>query len=232
MYNYNRQNEINLNIGLIRTKVAFENGYASFAMHSGTYVDDNYANEKIKYLNEAYVGLYLDQSKKQSFEVGIMPSYIGFESAATASNLTLSRSLLGENSPYFMTGVKYNYSPSSKWSFSGLLTNGWQRIAKPNKKALPSFGSQIVCKPSENATLNWSVFIGDESIAEDSDEETKRQIDSARNANVEMIVFAVDGDSVRDRIASNVRQEHALTPKALRLYGRQIAEQIKAAESR
>ena len=52
-------------------------------------------------------------------------------------------------------------------------------------------------------------------IAENSDEETKRQIDSARNANVEMIVFAVDGDSVRDRIASNVRQEHALTPKAL-----------------
>lgn len=30
MYNYNRQNEINLNIGLFRTKVAFENGYASF----------------------------------------------------------------------------------------------------------------------------------------------------------------------------------------------------------
>ncbi|MFM7017930.1 porin [Flavobacterium sp.] len=167
MYNYNRQNEFNLNIGLIRTKVAFEKGYANFALHSGTYVEDNYANEKIKNISEAFIGLYLDKEKKQTIEVGIMPSYIGFESANSSSNLTLTRSILGENSPYFMTGVKYNYSPSSKWSFSGLLTNGWQRIAKPNKKALPSFGSQIACKPSDNATLNWSVFIGDESIAED-----------------------------------------------------------------
>ena len=164
LYNYNRQNEGNLNIGLLRAKFAFENGYGSFALHSGTYVEDNYANEKMKYISEAYLGLYLDTSKKQTLEAGIMPSYIGFESATTASNLTLTRSILAENSPYFMTGVKYNYTPSAKWSFSGLLTNGWQRINKPNKKALPSFGSQIAFKPSDNATLNWSVFIGDEPI--------------------------------------------------------------------
>ncbi|MFZ4106629.1 porin [Flavobacterium sp.] len=167
MYNYNRQNEGNLNIGLLRAKVAFENGYGSFALHSGTYVDDNYANEKMKYISEAYLGLYLDKEKKKSIEAGIMPSYIGFESASTASNLTLTRSILAENSPYFMTGVKYNYTPNTKWSFSGLLTNGWQRINKPNKKALPSFGSQIVYKPSDNATLNWSIFIGDEPIESD-----------------------------------------------------------------
>ena len=162
MYNYNRQNEFNLNIGLLRTKVAFENGYASFALHSGTYVEDNYANEKIKYVNEAYVGLYLDNEKKQTIEVGIMPSYIGFETANSSSNLTLTRSLLGENSPYFMTGLKYNYSPSAKWSFSGLLTNGWQRIAKPNNSIPPAFGTQIVYKPSETSLLNWSTFVGKE----------------------------------------------------------------------
>lgn len=164
LYNYNRQNEFNLNIGLLRTKVTFENAYASLALHSGTYVEDNYANEKIKYISEAYLGLYLDKEKKKSIEVGIMPSYIGFESANSSTNLTLTRSILGENSPYFMTGVKYNYTLSTKWSFSGLLTNGWQRINKPNKKALPSFGSQIVYKPFNDATLNWSVFIGDEPL--------------------------------------------------------------------
>lgn len=167
MYNHNRQNEGNLNIGLLRAKVAFENGYGSFALHSGTYVEDNYANEKMKYISEAYLGLYLDTAKKQTIETGIMPSYIGFESATTASNLTLTRSILAENSPYFMTGVKYNYTPSAKWSFSALLTNGWQRINKPNKKALPGFGSQITFKPSDNTTLNWSVFIGDEPIVTD-----------------------------------------------------------------
>ena len=162
MYNYNRHNEFNINIGLLRAKVEYENAYASLALHSGTYVEDNYANEKIKYLNEAYVGLYLDPSKKQSVEVGILPSYIGFESATTASNLTLTRSILAENSPYFMTGVKYNYKPSDQWNFAVLLTNGWQRINKPQKDVAPSFGSQIVYKSNPNSTLNWSTFMGKE----------------------------------------------------------------------
>lgn len=162
MYNYNRHNEFNINIGLLRAKIEYENAYASVAIHSGTYVDDNYANEKIKYLNEAYVGLYLDQTKKHSIEVGILPSYIGFESATTASNLTLTRSILAENSPYFMTGVKYNYKPSDKWNFAALVTNGWQRINKPQKDIAPSLGTQIVYKSNANSTFNWSTFIGKE----------------------------------------------------------------------
>jgi hypothetical protein len=162
MYNYNRHNEFNINIGLLRTKVEYENAYAVISLQSGTYVDDNYSNEKIKYLNEAYVGLYLDKSKKQSVEVGILPSYLGFESSTTSTNLNLTRSILAENSPYFMTGVKYNYKPSDKWNFTALLTNGWQRINKPQKDVAPSFGTQIVYKSSANSTLNWSTFIGKE----------------------------------------------------------------------
>ncbi len=162
MYNYNRHNEFNVNNGLIRTQLQYGNAYASIAIHAGTYVDDNYASEDIKLLSEAYVGMYLNYNKKSSIEVGIMPSYIGFESATTASNLTLTRSLLADNSPYFMTGVKYNYKPSDKWSFSGLVTNGWQRINKPQKDVAPAFGTQIVYKPGTKTTLNWSTFIGKE----------------------------------------------------------------------
>jgi Putative beta-barrel porin-2, OmpL-like. bbp2 len=162
MYNYNRHNEFTINIGLLRAKVEYENTYALVSLQSGTYVEDNYANEKIKYLNEAYVGLYLDPFKKHSFEVGILPSYIGFESATTASNLTLTRSILAENSPYFMTGIKYNYKPSEKWNFAAFLTNGWQRINKAQKDVAPSIGNQIIYKTSANSTFNWSTFAGKE----------------------------------------------------------------------
>lgn len=162
LYNYNRQNEFNVNIGLIRTKLEYENIYGSIALHSGTYVEDNYTNEKIKYLSEAYLGLYLDKAKKQTIEMGIMPSHIGFESASSTSNLTLTRSILAENSPYFMSGLKYSYKPSDKWNFLGLILNGWQRISKPEKNSNPSFGTQIIYKPSDKSTLNWSNFIGKE----------------------------------------------------------------------
>lgn len=162
MYNYNRHNEFNVNIGLLRAKMEYENVYGVVSLQSGTYVDDNYTNEKIKYLNEAYIGLFLDENKKQVLEVGILPSYIGFETAVSHSNLTLTRSLLAENSPYFITGIKYSYKPNDKWSFSGLLTNGWQRINKPQRDVPPSFGTQISYKSSANSIINWSTFIGKE----------------------------------------------------------------------
>ena len=161
-YNYNRHNEFNVNNGLIRAQLQYGNTYASIAVHAGTYVDDNYASEDIKLVSEAYVGMYLSNNKKSSIEVGIMPSYIGFESATTATNLTLTRSILAENSPYFMTGIKYNYKPNDKWSFSGLITNGWQRINRPDKTVTPALGTQIVYKPTEKSTLNWSTFVGKE----------------------------------------------------------------------
>lgn len=160
IYSYNRHNEFNLNIGLLRTKVEYENVYAVLSLHSGTYVEDNYASEKIKFLNEAYLGLNLD--KTQSIEFGILPSYIGFETATSNSNLTLTRSILADNSPYFITGIKYNYKPSDKWNYGLFVTNGWQRINKPNKNITPSLGTQIQYKYPSNSILNWSTFIGKE----------------------------------------------------------------------
>jgi hypothetical protein len=162
MYNYNRHNEFSVNLGLLRAKVEYDNAYASLALHSGTYVEDNYANESTKIISEAYIGLYLDKARKSTIEVGVLPSYIGFETAASSTNLTLTRSLLAENSPYFMTGAKYTYKPNDKWQFSGLVTNGWQRINKPDKNQSPALGSQIVYKPSAKSVFNWSTFVGKE----------------------------------------------------------------------
>ena len=162
MYNYNRHNEFNINNALLRVKASYENVYASFALHAGTYVEDNYAAEDLKWVSEAIVGVYLDKKRNHAIEMGIMPSYIGFETAISNSNLTLTRSMLAENSPYFMTGIKYQFQPNDKWTFATLFTNGWQRISKPDNSALPAFGSQIIYKPTEKAVLNWSTFIGDE----------------------------------------------------------------------
>ena len=161
-YNHNRHNEFNINIALFRGVITYENIYAKLSFQAGTYVDDNYSNERLKNINEAYFGVYLDTAKKHTIEMGIFSSYIGFESAITGTNLTLTRSILAENSPYFMTGLKYNYNLSKKWILSGLITNGWQRIAKPNNSIPPSFGTQIVYKPSETSLLNWSTFVGKE----------------------------------------------------------------------
>lgn len=164
LYNYNRFNEFNVNIGVLRSTMSYKNMYTKIALQAGTYVDDNYTAESLKLFHEAYLGVYLDQDKKHIVEAGILPSYIGFETASSFSNLTLSRSVMAENTPYYFTGVKYNFKPSDKWNFALITTNGWQRIEKPIAKALPTFGSQIVYTPSDKLTLNWSTFIGEEPI--------------------------------------------------------------------
>ena len=62
-YNHNRHNEFNINIALFRAIVNYKNTYAKVSFQAGTYVDDNYSNETIKYLNEALIGAYLDPLK-------------------------------------------------------------------------------------------------------------------------------------------------------------------------
>jgi hypothetical protein len=162
LYNYNRHNEFNVNIGLIRASISYQNVYAKISVHAGTYVEDNYEAEDLKIFNEAYLGIFLSKSKKTSIEAGILPSYIGFETATSHSNLTATRSILAENSPYFMTGIKLNHQFTDKFSGAVLLTNGWQRINKPNKAVPPALGTQLVYKSSEKSTLNWSTFVGKE----------------------------------------------------------------------
>jgi hypothetical protein len=72
----------------------------------------------------------------------------------------MTRSLLAENSPYFLTGAKLTYTPNDKWEIKGLIVNGWQRIQRLQGNSLPSFGTQIIYSPTEKTTLNWSTFVG------------------------------------------------------------------------
>ena len=161
-FNHNRHNEFNLNLGLIKLNVNHKKYRANFALHAGTYVNDNYANEPqiLKNINEANIGLSLSQKNKLWLDIGILSSHLGFESAISIENPTLTRSISAESSPYFSTGAKITYKPNENWEVSGLILNGWQRIQRLQGNSLPSFGSQINLYPNQKVKINWSTFIG------------------------------------------------------------------------
>lgn len=171
LFNHNRHNEFNLNLGLLHLKVNHEKYRANFALQTGTYANDNYAAEPglLKNIFEANVGISLNSENNLWLDAGVMPSHIGFESAISMDNMTLTRSLLAENSPYFLTGAKLSYNPSEKWEFAALVVNGWQRIQRLEGNALLSFGTQVNYSPTENFSFNWSTFIGT-----DDPDETRR----------------------------------------------------------
>jgi hypothetical protein len=162
LFNYNRHNEFNLNLGFIKFGLEQSKYRANFALQTGTYANDNYAAEPglLKSIFEANIGVSLNKKNNLWLDAGVLPSHIGFESAISIDNWTMTRSLLADNSPYFLTGAKLTFNPNDKWGIAGLIVNGWQRIQRLEGNSLPSFGTQVNFSPTENITLNWSSFIG------------------------------------------------------------------------
>jgi hypothetical protein len=165
LYNFTRNNEVNLNLGYIKAAYSSDKVRGNFTFATGTYMNANYSAEPglLKNIYEANIGVRLSSKNNLWFDAGVLPSHIGWESAVGKDNPTLSRSLAAENSPYFETGARLGYtSKSEKWYLSAMILNGWQRIQRVDGNTTPAFGTQITFKPSSKITLNSSTFIGND----------------------------------------------------------------------
>lgn len=163
LYSHNRHNQVGINLLLLKGSYLNKNTRANIAAHLGDYVTDNYVQEPmmLRYISEANIGFAIDEQQNWWFDMGVFPSYIGFESAVGIENLTLSRSLMAENSPYYMTGATITHQhPNEKLYFMLMISNGWQRMVPVRGNNLPSFGSQVQYIANANTTLNWSTFGG------------------------------------------------------------------------
>ncbi len=163
LYNFNRHNEANVNLGFVRGSYAKDRVRAILAVGVGTYMNANYAAEPgtLKNIYEANAGYKLSAKKNLWLDIGVLPSHIGFESAVGKDNWTLTRSILAESTPFFQGGARLSYTTDNgKLSLAALAINGWQRITRVDGNSLMSFGTQIFYKASDKVTLNYSTFIG------------------------------------------------------------------------
>lgn len=159
-FNHSRKNELNINLAIAKIGLNHERYRANVGLMTGTYARYNLAHEPVELRNiwEANAGIRL--ADKLWLDAGVFSSHMGFESAISSDNLTLTRSFVAENSPYYLSGVNLSYQANDKWSFLLNLSNGWQIINENNStKAL---GTQIQFKPNDRFTLNSSTFIGEE----------------------------------------------------------------------
>ncbi|TFV95850.1 porin [Algoriphagus kandeliae] len=160
---YNHTNpKLGINLALVSVTVKSDFFRANLGLQQGSYMRDNYENEpqSLKWIHQANVGVAIDKEQKLWLDVGVLPSHIGFENAVSTENLTLSRSIIAENSPYFETGARLSWNKDERWYFAFLYLNGWQRIRSIPGKNKPSFGTQATFSPNENTTINWSTFLG------------------------------------------------------------------------
>ncbi|WP_018621502.1 porin [Spirosoma luteum] len=161
LYNHKRNREFNINHAYLKLAYVTDRVRGNLALQVGTYAQYNYAAEQplLKNVYEASVGVKLSRTHDLWLNAGVFGSHIGFESAVSKDCWTLTRSILAENSPYYLTGVKLTYT-NGKWTLLGSVLNGWQRIAKVSGYSGPSVSTQVQFRPSDKVTLNWSTFLG------------------------------------------------------------------------
>jgi hypothetical protein len=165
VYSHNRHNEVNLNLGMIKAAYQKNGVRANLAIAAGTYMNANLAAEPgvLKNIFEANAGVKISKNANLWIDAGIFASHIGFESAIGKDCWALTRGILADNSPYYESGVKLTYtSPNEKWTMSGLLLNGWQRIQRVPGNNTIGIGHQLTYKPNAKVTLNSSSFIGND----------------------------------------------------------------------
>ncbi|GAB3494496.1 porin [Spirosoma knui] len=173
LYNFRRNREVNVNLAFLKGAYVSDAGAshpvrANLAVQVGTYPQYNYVAEQelVRNIFEANAGVKLSKSRDLWLDAGIFSSHIGFESAVGKDNWTLTRSMVAENSPYYLSGAKLTYNtgtadrPNGKWTFLVSLVNGWQRIKRLDGYSGPSVSTQIQYRPSDKVTLNWSTFLG------------------------------------------------------------------------
>lgn len=171
LFNHTDTDELQMNLGLISLSASNDRVRGNLGLMTGSYVDENLAQEPdwAQPLFEANVGFALDQKGALWLDVGILPSHIGFESAISSENPTLTRSLAAENSPYYLTGARLSWDINPQWSLATLMVTGWQRTEPVEGNSMPSIGTQLIYTPSDAFSLNWSTFIG----TDDPDDERR-----------------------------------------------------------
>ena len=162
-YNHHRLNAPGINFTNIQYQVKKKRWGFDVGIQDGRYVAANYASQPILYrlISQAHLHYQPFQRHDISFQAGIFPSHIGFESAWNTDNLTLTRSMLAENSPYYESGISLSWnSPHQQWGLKALYLSGWQQSQWKWPVQHPSFGWASFWNPLPNWKLAYNGFHG------------------------------------------------------------------------
>ncbi len=162
-YSYNRQGEVNLNLGYLRGSYVDNRFKAQLGLMAGTYANASLAAEpgSLRNLLEAYVGVSLKEGNRTWLEAGVFDSHIGFESPIGFDQLALTRGILSENTPYYLSGVRLLHrTKNGKWHLGLLVLNGWQIIQKPYGDRMPAFGHTLTYFVNDNWSLHSNSYVG------------------------------------------------------------------------
>lgn len=155
-----RTNTMAVNLVTVGLRYADSTKRGRVALQEGTFPQVNYVNADAawRWIGEATVGVHIGNNTW--IDAGIMPSHIGFESARPSANVTLTRSLIADFTPYYEAGVKVSHTTTGGLQFGILVLQGWQQIVDVNDD--PAVGTLLSIPISDGVSLQWNTYGGNE----------------------------------------------------------------------
>lgn len=158
--NHSDLNQLSINTAIIDFNFSKSRLRANAGLMSGAYSKYNYSGFDYDYKNIYQLNIGFELSKKHDIwlDAGIMPSHIGAETIIGSDNMTLTRSLNAESTPYYETGLKLSkMSKDKKLNIALMYLNGWQTIRKSSFYH-NVFGSSLVFKDNKN-NIGWNTIL-------------------------------------------------------------------------
>ncbi len=158
--NHRDLNQLSINTAIIDFNYSKSRFRANAGLMTGSYSKYNYSGFDYDYKNIYQLNIGFELSKKHDIwlDAGIMPSHIGTETIIGSDNMTLTRSLNAESTPYYETGLKLSKtSKDKKWNIALLYLNGWQTIRK-SSFYYNVFGTSLVFNDNKN-TFGWNTIL-------------------------------------------------------------------------
>jgi hypothetical protein len=161
-----RHAEFNVNLVFLEAKISGPRIRGRVAVQWGTSVQANYAGEPqigaisgpsvSQYVQEATVGYRINHSLW--VDGGIFPAHLGYESWISRDNLTYTRSLVAEFSPYYEAGLKLSWAITPNFTAAVAVVNGWQNISVDNTP--PAAGLRLDWALNSKLTISYDNFVG------------------------------------------------------------------------
>jgi hypothetical protein len=163
-----RHAEFNVNLAHVEATLSAPRVRGRLALQTGTSVQVNYAGEPrvgqtsggalSRVMQEAYVGYEV----RPGFwvDAGIFFSNAGLEGWLSRDNVTYTRSLVADYSPYYSSGVRMTWQATPALTVRADLVNGWQNISESNTDK--SVGARIDYAVGGRTTVSWYSLAGNE----------------------------------------------------------------------
>jgi hypothetical protein len=94
-----------------------------------------------RYIAEMYGGYHINKMHGWNIDAGIFMSYIGLYGYYNFDNWSYQPSFVSSNTPWFFTGLRFQFFPTPHLKIEPWFVNGWQTYGRFNSK--PGMGGQI-----------------------------------------------------------------------------------------